>query len=61
MVNQKIENLRKELNQLIEKGADFTEIQRVSLLLDQCVIEYYDEKKEWYFSACGRKFILFYC
>ena len=46
MVEQKIEELRIQLNELIEKGADFSEIQKVSLLLDECLIEYYDNKLE---------------
>ncbi|MBQ9315018.1 MAG: Spo0E family sporulation regulatory protein-aspartic acid phosphatase [Clostridia bacterium] len=46
MVNKKIEDLRIQLNELIEKGADFSKIQEVSLLLDECLIEYYNKKLE---------------
>ena len=44
MPNKKIEDLRQNLNELISKGADFSEIQRVSQLLDECLVEYYNEK-----------------
>ena len=44
MSNIKIENLRKELNELISKNADFSEIQNVSRKLDECIVEYYNEK-----------------
>ena len=56
MPNKKINDLRDKLNNLITNGADFSEIQRVSQLLDDCLVEYYNEKlkKEWYFAAlCG--------
>jgi len=46
MVIEKIEELRTKLNDLIEKGADFEDIQRTSSLLDECLIEYYHEKLE---------------
>lgn len=46
MVNKEIEKLRVNLNDLIEKGADFEEIQRVSSLLDECLIQYYNNKLE---------------
>ena len=36
--------MEEELNSLIEKGANVEEIQRVSLLLDECLVEYYSEK-----------------
>ena len=46
MINKKIEDLRVKLNALIEKGADFTEIQEVSVLLDECLVEYYHHQLE---------------
>lgn len=46
MVNQKIEDLRKKLNDLIESGADFEEIKKVSCLLDECLVEFYNNKLE---------------
>lgn len=46
MVNKKINDLRDKLHSLIEKGADFEEIQKVSILLDECLIEYYNLKLE---------------
>lgn len=46
MINMEIEELRKELNNLIENGADFEEIQKVSFILDECLIEYYNNKLE---------------
>ena len=39
-----IEDLRKKLHQLISEYADFEEIQKVSQLLDQCIVEYYSDK-----------------
>lgn len=44
MSNVKIENLRQELNSLITNNANFDEIQRVSQLLDECIVEYYNDK-----------------
>lgn len=44
MHNKKIEDLRQKLNTLIITGADFAEIQRVSQLLDDCLVEYYNER-----------------
>ena len=44
MEEKKMEVLRKELNCLIEHGAEFEEIQRVSMKLDDCLVEYYKEK-----------------
>lgn len=44
MPNEKIENLRRKLNALILKGADFSEIQKVSQLLDECLVDYYNCK-----------------
>lgn len=44
MPSKKIEDLRQTLNELIGKGADFSEIQRVSQLLDECLVEYYNNK-----------------
>lgn len=44
MPNKKIEDLRQELNSLISAGADFSEIQRVSQLLDEYLVEYYNQK-----------------
>lgn len=44
MPNKKIEELREELNRLITNQADFTEIQKVSQSLDECLVEYYTEK-----------------
>lgn len=46
MVNQKIEDLRKKLNDLIESGADFEEIKKVSWLLDECLVEFYNNQLE---------------
>lgn len=46
MVNEKINILREKLHDLIEQGADFSEIQEVSVLLDECLIEYYNQKYE---------------
>lgn len=44
MPNKRIEELREELNNLISQQADFVEIQKVSQLLDECLVEYYNEK-----------------
>ena len=44
MPNKKINELRDKLNSLITDGADFSEIQKVSQLLDDCLVEYYNEK-----------------
>ena len=44
MPNKRIEELREELNNLITQRADFAEIQKVSQLLDECLVEYYNEK-----------------
>ena len=44
MASEKIEKLRNELNTLIQEQADFTEIQKISQLLDDCLVEYYNEK-----------------
>ncbi len=44
MVINEIEVLRKKLNDLIMGHADFEEIQKVSHELDNCVLEYYNEK-----------------
>ncbi len=41
MVNEKIENLKKELNELVANNASFEEIYRVSKLIDKYLIEYY--------------------
>ena len=45
-MNNEIEKIREKLNELIERGADFEEIQKVSSLLDECLIEYYNKKLE---------------
>ena len=44
MENEKINILREELNKLIDMGADFEEIQKVSHRLDKCLVEYYNNK-----------------
>ena len=44
MQDKKINELRDKLNSLITSGADFAEIQVVSQLLDECVVEYYNKK-----------------
>ena len=41
MVNEKIENLKEELNELVANNASFEEIYRVSKLIDKYLIEYY--------------------
>lgn len=46
MADKKIEDLREKLNTLIDEQADFCEIQRVSQLLDECLVEYYNRKIE---------------
>lgn len=46
MADKRIEELREELNTLIQNKADFGEIQRVSQLLDTCLVEYYNNKLE---------------
>lgn len=46
MSNDKMERLRCELNQLISEDAPFDEIQRVSQLLDACLVDYYNEHKK---------------
>lgn len=44
MPNKKIDDLRERLNVLISERADFSEIQKVSQLLDDYLVEYYNEK-----------------
>ena len=46
MEMKEMEILREELNQLIEQGADFLEIQKVSTKLDECLVRYYKEQLE---------------
>ena len=46
MLNKKINELREELNRLIHEQADFDEIQFVSQKLDECLLNYYNEKLE---------------
>ena len=46
MADKRIEDLREQLNILIKDKADFCEIQRVSQLLDECLVEYYNSKIE---------------
>ena len=45
MTDKKIEELRIKLNSLVEQGADFEEIQKVSLLLDKCLVDYYSKEE----------------
>ena len=44
MVCDKIDTLRKELDKLIENGATYEEIYKVSSALDEYIIEYYLKK-----------------
>lgn len=44
MSDNEIEKLREKLNILIEERASFDEIQKVSQLLDECLVEYYNNR-----------------
>lgn len=44
MGNDMIEVLRDKLHKLIMEQADFEEIQKVSQLLDEYLVEYYSER-----------------
>ena len=44
MLDNTLLELREELNRLIENKADFEEIQKISRKLDECLLNYYNEK-----------------
>jgi len=43
MTNEKIEELKEKLNEMINQGANYEEIQKISELLDMQIIELYKE------------------
>jgi len=44
MLNEKILKLRERLNESIINGADYEEIYKISIELDELITEYYKEK-----------------
>ncbi len=44
LYNNTLTELREELNRLIDEQADFEKIQEISQKLDECLLEYYNEK-----------------
>ena len=47
MTKETIESLREKLDELINKNASFEEIQKVSYQLDECLVDYLEEKMEY--------------
>lgn len=45
MLNEKICNLRKKLNESIEKQMDYSIIYKLSIELDELIAEYYRDKR----------------
>lgn len=45
MINDKIENLREKLNELIASGAEYEEIYKVSTELDEYITKFYLEQQ----------------
>ena len=46
MINDEICKLRDELNKKIEEGADYEEIYKISVSLDELIAKYYGKTKE---------------
>lgn len=46
MVEMQIEALQSELNHLIDKGYNLSEVYDLSLKLDQLILQYYSQKQE---------------
>ena len=45
MLEEQIEYLKSELNHLIGKGYNFSEVYEISLKLDKLILQYYNERK----------------
>ncbi|MCX8130121.1 MAG: aspartyl-phosphate phosphatase Spo0E family protein [Clostridia bacterium] len=45
MVEVQIEALQNELNHLIDRGYNFTEVYELSVKLDKLILQYYNERK----------------
>lgn len=44
MINEKIEALKSELNELIEKNAPYDEVYKLSKQIDEYIVEFYKEQ-----------------